>query len=69
MSHKTVHLSTDVSFGCPECSHFFKHEELGQNIDHLINEHGYELRHVGQQTDRDGEGNIWHQTVAVLTKP
>lgn len=67
MAHKTVQLSSDVSFGCPVCSKFLEHDKLDENIDHLINEHGFTVHHIGQQTSRDDQGNIWHHTVAVLT--
>ncbi|HVZ19475.1 MAG TPA: hypothetical protein VG871_00355 [Vicinamibacterales bacterium] len=35
-------------------------------INHYIEEHGYQLLHVGTQTVRSGDGQIWHNTIAVL---
>ncbi len=43
-SHKTVRLSSCVSESCPECSTFLDSEELAQNIDHLVNVHGFKLK-------------------------
>ncbi len=67
-SHKTVRLSSCVSESCPECSTLLDSEELAQNIDHLVNVHGFKLKHVGQETTRDDAGENWQMTVAMLTK-
>ena len=69
---KTVTVSSALISACAEC-----HESIGDGdddaqVDVMINhylDHGYRLLHVGQQTEMDDSGELWHITVAVLGKP
>lgn len=67
-THKSIRLCSDVSQTCPECNYLLKSEDLDKNIDHLINEHNFKLKHVGQETTRDDVGENWQMTVALLVK-
>ncbi|PSV00599.1 hypothetical protein C9J27_05540 [Photobacterium kishitanii] len=51
--HITIRLSSDTGGPCPECCKFLSSGELPQNIDHLINEHGFKLKSIGQETIGD----------------
>ena len=60
---KTVRLSSAVGRACEEClaedSPDFLDtapEDVGAQINHYLEVHGYELIHVGQQTGRDQAG-------------
>lgn len=53
--HKSVYQSTDCDY-------------LSKMINHYLS-HGYEVKHVGQETSRDDDGNPWQSTVAILLKP
>jgi len=73
---KTVHLSSAVGMAGEECppedSPDFLDtapEDVGAQINHYLEVHGYELLHVGQQTGRDQAGHPWQMTVAVVRKP
>ena len=73
---KTVHLSSAVGRACEEClaedSPDFLDtapEDVGAQINHYLEVHGYELIHVGQQTGRDQAGHPWQMTVAIVGKP
>jgi hypothetical protein len=66
---RTVCVSTSQGGRCDHCERSvgcFDSEGLAGSINHYISEHGYELMHVGQQTDHDQQGNPWQSTVAVL---
>ncbi len=69
ISH-VVKVSTDVIKGCEECSAVFgsTSDIIADSINHYIDEHGYKLLHVGQETTDDHAGKPWHTTVAVLGK-
>jgi hypothetical protein len=56
---------------CEHCSQMVgSHEssvgELAASINHYVQEHGYQLLHVGQETTRDENGKPWQFTVAVM---
>ena len=62
-------VSSNISGPCEEC---------GANLDgsrnwvgavnHYLGGHGYELLHVGQESSRDDQGEIWQFTIAVVGK-
>jgi len=62
---QTVSFDSSGVSCCEECD--FTSAEIDALINHYL-EHGYELLHVGQQTSRDGDGNLWQRTVVVLGK-
>lgn len=60
-----VRLSSDETQSCV-CGEALRGEGLDKAINHYLEVHGYQLLHVGQETTRDMDGNIWHNTVAIL---
>ncbi len=65
ISH-VVQLNSDYGKPCEHCS-FPIGSDLSAFINHYINEHGYKLLHVGQETAR-AEGNLFQLTVALVGK-
>jgi hypothetical protein len=65
----TVALTTNAgAFRCEACGENIFGDDvrgLSRAINHYIDEHGYELLHVGTETQRANEG-LWHHAVAVL---
>ncbi len=73
---KTIQLSSAVGKPCEECSAeqspeflFSGPEDVGAQVSHYIEAHGYQLLHIGQQTGRDQAGHPWQTTVAIVGKP
>ena len=66
-AESVVHISTNLSGTCEHCSKSIGGSltDIGESINHYIQEHGYQLLHVGQETDQYA-GELWHHTVAVL---
>ena len=62
-----VELSSDPSNNCDLCS-FRIRSNIAESINHYIKEHGYKLLHVGQQTSRDQDGNLFQLTEALVGK-
>jgi hypothetical protein len=68
-SMPVVHFSTNVSRGCPEgCDKLLGGEDFASGVNHLVQQHGYKIRHIGQETYRGDEGTPFHCTPAVLEK-
>lgn len=63
-----VHISTSISKGCEHCSTFLQGENFAESVNHYLEQHGYSLLHVGQETSNAQNGDLWHSTVAVLGK-
>ncbi len=66
-----IRVSTNISRGCPECHNaglVGGHDNFESGVNHLIQQHGYRLLHVGSEWDNDREGKTVHHTVAVLGK-
>jgi len=60
-------VSTNVHETCMHgCKLPYNGQMFDSNINHYINEHGYKLLHVGQESSNDCNGNPYHSTVAVL---
>jgi hypothetical protein len=61
-------LSTNVISPCEHCDRFGpdSHDRLAQAINHYLEAHGYRLLHIGQDTTRNNEGELWHATIAIL---
>jgi hypothetical protein len=67
---KIVHVSTNVSSGCLECGGAaVGQDRFAASVNHYLEEHGYVLLHVGQETDQDAEGRQIRSTVAVIGLP
>ena len=62
-----VHIDSDGMMGCEQCQYpdLGRKPTFGHLVNHYIEEHGYKLLHVGQQTADSSEGLV-HSTVAVL---
>ena len=70
--HHIVHLSTRTARRCEHCDRPL--DNWGQDgfvaaTNHYLEEHGYELLHVGQETERELSGNTLQTTVAILGRP
>jgi hypothetical protein len=63
-----VYISTSISTGCEHCDFSVRAENFAGSINHYIEQHGYKLLHVGQETDYNMEGKQSFSTVAVLGK-
>lgn len=63
-----VHISTDEGKSCEHCDFRVGLENFAESINHYINDHGYKLLHVGQESSRDFEGNPFQLTAATLGK-
>ena len=63
-----AHISTDEGKKCEHCDFFVGLENFAESINHYIKEHNYKLLHVGQQTSRTSDGDIFHLTVATVGK-
>lgn len=62
----TVQLITHTSTGCPFCATFQDGEKIDENINHLLQEHGGQLLHVGTETSKNYEGETHHATLALI---
>jgi hypothetical protein len=49
---------------CKHCHH--PDRGFAEMINHYIQEQGYRLLHVGQDTQHAPESGLWHNTIAVL---
>jgi len=66
---KVVTVSSSTSRSCTECNdQFALVDDIEEEVNHYINEHDYKLLHVGTETGRSTEGDVWHSTVATLGK-
>jgi S-adenosylmethionine:tRNA-ribosyltransferase-isomerase (queuine synthetase) len=62
-----VHLSSETVQGCIECVSTLP-DNVGEQINHYL-DHGYRILHIGTETTRAFEGDVFHNTVALLGKP
>jgi hypothetical protein len=64
---RVVHLSTNIGKGCDHCSESTGLDKFAGSVNHYIQAHGYELIHVGEETEYSNDGrSLWHSTIAVL---
>lgn len=63
-----VTISTDESLTCDECKSELERNNVSGALNHYIEQHGYKILHIGQQTSKDNEGHIFHLTVALVGK-
>ncbi|RLC36330.1 hypothetical protein DRH29_04750 [candidate division Kazan bacterium] len=63
-----VYVSTGILRRCEYCEESVGMGRFGESINHYIQQHGYKLLHVGQETGTDVNGKPFHSTVAVLGK-
>ncbi|HDY7982788.1 hypothetical protein [Vibrio vulnificus] len=60
-------VSTSIYSSCPHgCTLPYNGDDFEANVNHYIEQHGYKLLHVGQESTTDNEGKPYHSTVAVL---
>jgi hypothetical protein len=57
-----------VLAGPEHCDFRIGLDNFAESINHYINDHGYKILHVGQESSWDSEGSPWQSTVAVLGK-
>ncbi len=63
----TIYLSSNVEGLCKICGcKINDYDGLSGKINHFIEEHGYKLLHIGQETSLDHKGNPWQSTVAIV---
>ena len=72
MKHKGVKEVVEVSSSfwkcCKYCSALKMSEDsVEEQVNHYLR-HGLKLLHIGTESSRTVEGEIWHSTVAVLGK-
>jgi hypothetical protein len=68
ISH-VVHLSTNTGKNCEHCNKgSFSIDDLGELINHYIDEHDYKLLHIGSEFGRDLNGATVHYTAAIVGK-
>ena len=64
-------ISSNVWKNCP-CGKMPRGDlhnmDITDQVNHMLQQHGYELLHVGQKTVEDSNGKPWQVTVAVLGK-
>jgi hypothetical protein len=61
-----IYVSTNESRLCPLCGdESLDMEHFEDSCNHLLG-HGLKCLHVGQETTRDRDGNLWQVTVAVF---
>ena len=63
---RTTDVSSNIYRGCEHCGAKIGGDSVTEGINHYIEEHGYQLLHVGTQTSHAADGQPWHSTVAVL---
>ena len=63
-----VYISTNIGKGCEHCDEAFRNDSVAESINHYIEAHGYRLLHVGTDTNRTSDGDLWHSTIAILGK-
>lgn len=73
---RTKQLFSDVFGPCPvegcpgvDTDSFYNDDHLTADANHLIQAHGWQLLHVGQDTTTDADGNPWQRTTMVLGEP
>jgi hypothetical protein len=65
-----IHISTNVSRGCPVCRKFSVggSDDWEASVNHMLG-HGWQLIHVGTETGFGSDHDPAHHTVAVLVEP
>lgn len=60
-------MSSNFGTGCKHCEAFIDgSNRFDDSVNHYLENHGYQLLHVGQQTIRDDDGHPCHTTVAIV---
>lgn len=67
---QVVHISSNVTMGCPVCTKFtLRAENWQDSVNHFLKTHGWKLLHVGSEWSEDMKGESIHFTVAVVGQP
>ncbi len=71
---KIIRIRSDTWTGrCEECDSTLpgvpRDDDFQGKVNHYLENHDYELLHVGGESERDDEGNPYQLTVAILGKP
>ncbi len=68
MSTTIARVSTDLASKCQFCKEWIDgNRDFAKSINHYLQAHSCDLRHVGQETIEGGDGNPWQTTVAILS--
>lgn len=68
MTQHIVHISTNIGKRCEHCPSQVGGEHFAESVNHYVEQHGYEVLHIGTETIPDANGGPWHTTVAVVGK-
>lgn len=65
---EVVYVSSNISHHCEYCDRreFIGGENFTDSINHYIQNHGFELIHVGQESVMGSDGKQYQTTVAIL---
>ena len=64
---QVVEIRTNIQERCNECSELIGGEEwFAESINHYLQEHGYRLLHIGQQSVQADDGTLWSHTIAIV---
>jgi hypothetical protein len=65
-------LFSDAGGPCPECGQWDLSRgdpDLAAVTNHMIEDHGWELLHIGQQSTTNYRGELLQQTTVILGEP
>lgn len=64
-----VYISTNIGTWCEHCGSVnIGMDKFAESVNHYIENHGYKLLHVGQESKETDKGNPISDTIAVLGK-
>ena len=61
-----VYLNNGIIQSCQICREDIAYRDIAEQMNHYIDNHGYKIRHVGEETFESNLG-LEHRTVAILT--
>lgn len=69
MATTIARVSTDEASSCAYCKEFIDgSRDFAKGVNHYLQAHGCELKHVGQETIEGSDGKPWQTTVAILAR-
>jgi hypothetical protein len=64
---RVVHISTSTVARCHFCEKVIGgSDNFESSTEHYMTQHGFRILHIGTETSRTPNGELWHSTVAVL---